>query len=293
MTPWGNNPGSATARGLTRSDNTKEVEEQHALPMPHPFDSLSFSKITNPLIAGVQGLISSHASCNNQKQTIILTLPSSEDFIVQNINYKDQRVTVNNPNNCLPRRFLKHDFNLTDSPFDFATGTENYTFLNCSYKDVEWASPITCLSNDQYKVLLEPTSSESWAPCSVISTALVPYYSFDWYDLNEVGVELEWEVPDCRSWEARNLHCGLETPTSSPAQGFDHSSKFWLLGIIGIVFYVSDKIRAHALLQQQQPTTDMSINITDGQPPVAVSSLADAIIESYRKIELGETWELL
>lgn len=66
-----------------------------------------------------------------------------------------------------------------------------------------------------------------------------------------------------------------------------------LLGIIGIVFYVSDKIRAHALLQQQQPTTDMSINITDGQPPVAVSSLADAIIESYRKIELGETWELL
>lgn len=102
----------------------------------------------------------------------------------------------------------------------------NYTFLNCSYKDVEWASPITCLSNDHYKVLLEPTSSESSAPCSVISTALVPYYSFDWYDLNVVGVELEWELPDCRSWEARNLRCGLETPTSSQAQGFDHSSKF-------------------------------------------------------------------
>lgn len=102
----------------------------------------------------------------------------------------------------------------------------NYTFLNCSYKDVEWALPITSLSNDHYKVLLEPTSSESSAPCSVISTALVPYYSFDWYDLNVVGVELEWELPDCRSWEARNLRCGLETPTSSQAQGFDHSSKF-------------------------------------------------------------------
>ncbi|CAL9030380.1 unnamed protein product, partial [Prunus brigantina] len=56
---------------------------------------------------------------------------------------------------------------------------------------------------------------------------------------------------------------------------------------------VNDKIRAHALLQQQQPTTDLSINITDGQPPVAVRGLDDATIESYRKIELSETWELL
>lgn len=58
------------------------------------------------------------------------------------------------------------------------------------------------------------------------------------------------------------------------------------MGIIGIVFYVNDKIRAHALLQQ--PTTDLLINITDGQPPVAVRGLDDATIESYRKIELSE-----
>lgn len=49
--------------------------------------------------------------------------------------------------------------------------------------------------------------------------------------------------------------------------------------MFGIVFYVSDKIKAHELLHQQQPPTDLSINITDGQPPVAIRGLDDVTIE--------------
>ncbi|XP_020420351.1 putative RING-H2 finger protein ATL21A [Prunus persica] len=42
-------------------------------------------------------------SCNNQSQTII-TFPSSGDFIVQWINYREQTLFINGTDNCIPKR---------------------------------------------------------------------------------------------------------------------------------------------------------------------------------------------
>ncbi|KAL6177404.1 hypothetical protein ACLB2K_048930 [Fragaria x ananassa] len=178
------------------------------------------------------GYLGFDLSCNNQKQ-IILTLPSSEDFVVQYINYKEQIVTINNPENCLPKLFLdgNYYFNLTDSPFTFLTDIRNYTFLYCSAQDGTWAASISCLSDDYYEVLLVPTPywPPSWFPCSIISTALVPIYSFQWRDLDDVlGIHLSWDKPDCRSCEAGRLRCEFQNATSWQVQcsGSSHTGTF-------------------------------------------------------------------
>ncbi|XP_062028929.1 RING-H2 finger protein ATL22-like [Rosa rugosa] len=204
-------------------------------------------------------------SCNNQKQTI-LTLPSSGNFIVQNINYKEQIVTINDPENCLPKRFLNGDhFNLTDSPLTFWTDTRNYTFLNCSAKDGTLAASISCLSSDYYKVFLVPTSDwpTSWYPCSIISTALVPIYSFQWRDLNDVlDIRLSWNKPDCRSCEAG----GRST---------------------------LDVGRARDGLHRRQSITELSTAVDQQvQPPRVIVGLDGPTIESYPKIQLDESLEL-
>lgn len=168
-------------------------------------------------------------SCNDQRQTI-LTLPFSEDFIVQNINYLDQVVTINDPDNCLPRRFFHRDLSLViDTPFVYTYGPLNYTFLTCSIYNKTWSAPlISCLSSEKNYVIVVPTSF-SLPPdqepyhrfCTVISTTSVPR-SFDWQHL-ELGAQLTWHTPDCRFCESSGHVCGSKNGRGSAVQCFDSS----------------------------------------------------------------------
>ncbi|CAB4280150.1 unnamed protein product [Prunus armeniaca] len=159
-------------------------------------------------------------SCNNRSQTI-LTLPSSGDFIVQSINYIEQRVSINYPGNFLAKGFFNHDISLVNSPFSYLNPT-NYTFLNCSsYKGD--TTPIVCLGSDNYKVIAVPTrwfSPPFDEPlpinCSVILTTLVPS-TFEW-DYPNRGAELTWDMPECRSCELGGQVCGLKNHKSSKIQ---------------------------------------------------------------------------
>lgn len=172
-------------------------------------------------------------SCNNENQTI-LTLPSSSgDFIVQSIDYKYQTVTINDPDNCLPRRFLHHDLNLKNSPFLFSYAPENYTLVGCSSQKAFWpwnsAPAISCLTEYHYKgILVVQTNLLPKllpAGCSKISTALIP---LNWEHLN-FDVQLNWVRPNCRSCEAIGRVCGLENgTTSSQIRCFGSSGMFVL-----------------------------------------------------------------
>lgn len=154
----------------------------------------------------------------------ILTILSSRDFILHNINYLEQIVSINDTNNCLIKRFLDNEMDLMNSPFSYLHDFANYTFFNCSPKaeKLAWYPTLSCLSSDNYKVVAEPTSSSSQAQmppsrsdlCSVISTALVPIEprNYDpeppnpseWEDIN-FGVQLQWNEPDCRYCELAGL----------------------------------------------------------------------------------------
>lgn len=170
-------------------------------------------------------------SCHNNSQTI-LTLPSFGDFTVESIDYNGQVVTINDPDKCLPARLLNHETSLVEySPFSYLSfgGPMNYTFLNCSSSkpSILPARIISCLSTAYYKVIALPTS---WLlppdpillpHCNEISTTLVPT-SLEWEHFND-GLELTWEVPDCRSCEVRGQACGLKNGKSLEIRCFGPS----------------------------------------------------------------------
>lgn len=158
-------------------------------------------------------------SCNEQKQTI-LTLPSSSGALtVERIYYTEQILQINDQNKCILKRFLDNDLSLVGSPFQFEHDLENYTFFQCSPKAPILLDflPITCLSNDNYKViaLFSRFAGQPPSNCTVISTAMVPFQSYDQWQSSYFDVSLTWGVPDCRSCESFGRVCGLKKASTS------------------------------------------------------------------------------
>lgn len=141
-------------------------------------------------------------SCNDQGR-IVLNLPHSGDFYVQEIDYFQQVIYIADPENCFPRRVLEN-FSVSGSPFQlFFPG--NFTFFNCSSgvrMPRSW--PIPCISGfdnmvwmttaDDVENLSTPSS------CRALVSALLP--------LSPPGtVQLAWVAPSCYYCEVAGRHC--------------------------------------------------------------------------------------
>ncbi|BFG31943.1 hypothetical protein CerSpe_182170 [Prunus speciosa] len=285
-----------TARAAACAESACSSSYISSIPIRFPFQL----KTLEPSRCGYEGF---DVSCNksNQSQTL-LTLPSSGDFIVQGIYYLSQRLVIADPANCLPRRFLEHDFSLIGSPFSFVDGLENYTFLNCSYHVETSHGSISCLTNELYKVIGVPSKSINFsAPClcSVISTALVPLsgsFDSDGWDLLNYYFELAWDVPDCRFCEQSGNVCGFKDGKSSELKcsSLSRTANYAFTaftGIIAIIFVVALVLQLRDSRRAHQPMTELS-TVTDRRPLVIRIGLDDATIESYPKTQLGESWEL-
>lgn len=163
-------------------------------------------------------------SCNKQTQTI-LNLPKTDNLIINNIDYKTQTIQVNDPEGCLPKRYLENNFNLSGSPFKLNPeiySLYNLTFLRCpSNVSSEFPlTPVSCLSDEQEhdsvvvswgEPIEDTTLSET---CEVISRGLVPLPWMDitmwpfWVDLNS-DVELVWNKPRCGKCAVNGQVCGF------------------------------------------------------------------------------------
>lgn len=260
-------------------------------------------------------------SCSNQTNLTTLTLPGSGAFLVKLIDYRSQKMWIDDPNNCLPKRFLSHPFSLHDTPFSVPGDSKNYTFLNCSSSQTTPTFPaksISCLSSLEYTVYAVPTgayyaSAPAAAPssspelCSVISTALVPRgvtYERSNGRVSGAGVAVTWSQPDCSACEAGNKACGLDTDTRQivcsdrkKSPGLPRAVKYsiilgvgipGLLLLIGIIHYIYGKIfdRLH-----RSSTDDLSTS-TALQSANVVVGLDAPTIESYPKTLLGESRRL-
>ncbi|KAK7251429.1 hypothetical protein RIF29_34619 [Crotalaria pallida] len=267
-------------------------------------------------------------SCNNLSQTI-LTLPhtsSGGDLIIKSINYEDQSIQVNDPNGCLPNRFL-HNLSLSGSPFNFDPtiyGTYNLIFLNCPNNLIKSfpVEPISCLSDEKGNKSVGNSSSVivSWsrpivsAPlsqrCEVISSAVVPLPKLDmpmwpfWPDLN-TDVGLVWTEPGCGNCAIDGNVCGFSDDKSlrvscfpgphTKSQGLPRSAKYVLaivvpgiLCIIGLWFICTKaRVNTHHTRSTELQTTISLETIT-----FAVG-LDDATIENCPKTLLGESRRLL
>lgn len=155
----------------------------------------------------------------------LLHLPPSGDFNVQNIDYKNQEIKINDPYNCLPKKILS--LNLSGSPF-LKKNTQNFTFFNCSSHYLPYwnIDPIYCLSSYLHTVYASssPLLIHMFASnCVTIKTVSVPSSSYYSSKLSD-ELLLKWENPDCRTCESIGQRCELK-PSSSHAIQCTHSSQ--------------------------------------------------------------------
>ncbi|CAH9123667.1 unnamed protein product, partial [Cuscuta epithymum] len=142
---------------------------------------------------------------------VVFNLPSYGDFFVRSINYSGQQIQLYDPQNCLPRRFLKLD--LSFSPFA-PLHYRNYTFLRCPKRaavkkaaNASSFSVIRCLGNSSVSVIATSSASAVTALSAVCETFAadlrVPVSGddVDWVSSSS-DFRLGWSSPDCRSCEA-------------------------------------------------------------------------------------------
>ncbi|KAK9274563.1 hypothetical protein L1049_021812 [Liquidambar formosana] len=246
--------------------------------------------------------------CNNRSQTII-NLPLAGFFIVKRIDYVTQQVLINDPENCLPKRFLE-DFNIATSIFS-PSNPRNYTFFNCSSDASKLMfSPISCLSGENYTVVAVPstflsTGGFNFPYCREIKTVKLPRRWPTSSGLSS-NIELTWSVPECGSCELRGGVCGFKSDDSfdvgcsvnPPSHGLPRSAKYGIIigvGIpglvcmIGLACFICGKIRTYS--RRRHPTTELPTSIIPHSNAMLMG-LDGPTIESYPKTVLGESGRL-
>ncbi|KAI6707072.1 hypothetical protein NL676_010034 [Syzygium grande] len=257
-------------------------------------------------------------SCNIQGQAI-LQLPSSQDFVVDLIDYENQYVVLKDPSNCLAKRL--RSLTLSGSVF-VAQEYGYFTFANCSGNlSVFGNERVGCLSDGHRTVVVAPSGSFSWYfsrfQCRT-KLVLVPVAQRYPTDITE-SVVLKWDMPDCRSCEKTGGRCGFKG-----SAGFDvgcfgkHGlSKHAKLGIIlgvpsllcmsGLAFYLSSRaqLSGHRDPRDQPPNGSNGenniANITSPSSPSretrrasdGVTGINLATIESYPTIQVDDDGQVL
>jgi len=166
-------------------------------------------------------------SCDNNNRTI-LSLPGSGDLVVKSINYMAQTVSVNDPEGCLPNRFLQNLSLSLHPPFTFEATVYDLTFLRCPSNMTHSvpSPPISCLysnsSSSSVTFSWWPLNSTLSDKCEVISSAFVPIpnpdtTSFFMPDLNK-DVVLKWNDPACGDCAGRGQVCGFTADTKNTLQ---------------------------------------------------------------------------
>lgn len=216
-------------------------------------------------------------SCLHGGTQTILTLPGFGNLTVKSIDYESQSIRVNDPDGCLPKRFLqKWSLSVSDSPFVlnpmiYGTIPFNLTFLRCPSNVTDSSQyplvPISCLSNNSnYSVIASWSQPIMSSPslsqqCQVMSRALVPLPVLDmpmwpfWPDLN-TDLDLVWTEPDCRNCALSGQVCGFsKEKTKTPqVRCFARDSTKGMF-VCARVFFFLFNFRSVAMFNSQQHAT--------------------------------------
>lgn len=163
-------------------------------------------------------------TCNNQSQTI-LAIPGSGDFSVEFIDYQNQKIWLNDPNHCLPKRLL--NFSLSASQFRPVI-SRNFTLLNCSGDAMSGVMAsytpglmtVPCMSGANHTVVSVPSRfccDGGQRACKVVGVISVPVLWPYMADLDE-AIQLTWDAPKCGECVARGGHCGYMTDIGSESE---------------------------------------------------------------------------
>ncbi|KAA0044902.1 putative RING-H2 finger protein ATL21A [Cucumis melo var. makuwa] len=248
--------------------------------------------------------------CNNRNQTI-LNLPNAGDVMVEIIDYKFQRLWINDPDQCFPKRILMDSFNLDNSPFIYNYRLDQFTVLNCSYYvetlPFDRVRRIKCMSGANHTVInvpdrdLKAVTNLLPTPCKVVATKKLPLTGMEL----EEGMVVRWSEPECGNCELRGGDCGFRSNSSGevvcfnlPKSGIPRGAKYGLiigvgipgvLFLIGLVCYICGKCKAFA--RPNRPSSNLSLSL--GHDPTSTKAGLDGpTIESFPKTTLGQSRRL-
>ncbi|CAN8291101.1 unnamed protein product [Cochlearia groenlandica] len=262
-----------------------------------------------PFCGGYAGF---NLQCNSLKKTVI-ELPMSGSFLVDYIDYRKQQITLTIRNDsCVAKRLLT--FNTSGSPFTPRYDVE-YTFLACPNEVVllTWSpSLISCLSNSttSFFAMTELDLASSMVPsCQIVKKVALPasspystYLRFSTFDVERLL--LKWDSPDCIRCEMSSLRCGFKNNGSLEVKCFENkmssvsslspkSALIIALCLIGGVSIISCIAMSVKRCVGSQNAVIAARDIT--QPPrevVVTRGLDQSTIETYKKVELGESRRL-
>ncbi|KAJ1405924.1 Wall-associated receptor kinase, galacturonan-binding domain [Sesbania bispinosa] len=199
--------------------------ENGGLPIQFPF---SLRQANQGYLCGYPGFDLSCTNTNNSTTLSepLLTLPESGDFVVKLISLQDQKVWINDPDNCLPKRIMRdRGLNLKGSPFQFSDyyTLVNFSFLSCpsNLTSSSLVQPITCLNSSSYHnnlsysvvaIMSDPPFPTPWtSSCLFISSASIPVQYTPWLFWTDyyADIPLKWDYPGCGSCVARGGRCGF------------------------------------------------------------------------------------
>uniref|UniRef100_A0A1J3E7L2 RING-type E3 ubiquitin transferase n=1 Tax=Noccaea caerulescens TaxID=107243 RepID=A0A1J3E7L2_NOCCA len=253
--------------------------------------------------------------CTNSHKTA-LKLPNSGTFLVREIDYTSQQIRLYDPENCLARKLLT--FDVSGSPFS-ALYLVNYTFLICPFvvpKSSVFDS-IPCLGNSTTSFLATTSlylAKSMLLSCQIVKTIAVPVSrpvvaeksSFS-TDVNDQDLWLKWDSPSCSKCERDRLRCGFISNASLEVKCF-HSEqsghydtglqvlKIISLSIIGPVTIFATCIAIGVCTSERFTSRRRrDVAIAAAQPNgvlVTTTGLDESTIESYKKMELGESRRL-
>ncbi|CAH8380760.1 unnamed protein product [Eruca vesicaria subsp. sativa] len=253
--------------------------------------------------------------CTDLNETV-LELPMSGTFLVRDINYDKQHVYISDPENCLAKRLLTLD--LSGSPFS-PRFSIFYTFFSCP-SDVVLPSSyqsIPCLNNStsSFFATSNYVSVELMFPsCQIVKKLRVPHslpfgdIEFSSY-VNNQSIMLEWVSPNCRNCEMNYLRCGFKKSsvdiTCLGAKKPGHLSSgvlavIIIFSIMGAVTLfgtcIAIRIYNSRRFNSRRRLGNSAIAATVRQQPreimAAARGLDQSTIETYKKVELGESRRL-
>ncbi|CAG7908669.1 hypothetical protein BRARA_D02797 [Brassica rapa] len=252
--------------------------------------------------------------CTNSQNTA-LNLPKSGTFLVREIDYRSQHIRLYDPEACLARKLLT--FDVSGSPFS-ALYLAKYTFLTCPNEVVKSSGfdSIPCLGNSTSSFLATTSLdiAKSMLPsCQIVKTLDVPVSrpvvtekSRFSTNVNNQDLWLKWDSPSCSNCERNHLRCGFISNASLQVKCFPfeksgHNNtgvqvlKIISLAIFGPIIIFATCIAIGVCTSDRFTSRRRrNVAIAAAQPNEVIvrAGLDESTIESYKKVELGESRRL-
>ncbi|KAJ8452702.1 hypothetical protein Cgig2_005038 [Carnegiea gigantea] len=234
--------------------------------------------------------------CDSESEKTLLLLPSAGNFSIDYIDYDIRRISLSDPDDCLPQKLMFLDLDKI-SPFVPQGEYMDFQLYNCSGDFHKYAAyeQIRCLSKSGYTVIsigAYPTTSVYGSKCTFLETISAPKLVSYFTELSSVSrIYLTWNETKCASCATQpNIRKGI-------GLGLGLGFGLGLALPVVIAFYICIRCNCQEQTNQSADNTiSRNTNQVSGlqrQSTAVTFGLDQVIIDSYPALVIGESGRLI